>query len=309
MNSLQLLKGIYNGGRSVRAIATRGAATLTNRGLSGLYELSDRRPWRLGYAQYRQRYLRAVLKDGTLLKCFSSGAPLPAKYGYRLDARAIEIPWALARVGAQTGTEILDAGSSLNYEAVVSSTPLNGKKLTIATLAPERRCYWQLGVSYVYGDLRKLLFASESFDAVVCISTIEHIAMDNSRYSADELAARPGGSFEFLAAIRELKRVLKRGAPLLITFPFGRFENHGWFQQFDADLADRLVQDFAPSRVAEFVYEYVATGWQLSDRGRCASCEFFDVTESKYFRAGSRIDFPAHFPAGESAVMCLELTK
>jgi hypothetical protein len=94
-----------------------------------------------------------------------------------------------------------------------------------------------------------------------------------------------------------------------MTFPFGRYEDHGWFRQFDAALTDRLITRFSPATMNESVYQYRADGWQLSDRASCAGCEFFDVTESKYFKRGSELDFPPDFRAGEGAVMCLDLEK
>ena len=103
--------------------------------------------------------------------------------------------------------------------------------------------------------------------------------------------------------------MLKRGGVLYITFPFGRFENHGWFQQLDTNLTDRLISEFAPSDLNEAVFRYEPSGWQLSDRTSCAEAQFFDVHKSKYFDPNSSIEYPPDFPAGERAVMCLELFK
>lgn len=285
------------------------SARLATAMLAGLYRRTDRRPWRLGYSEHRTEYLRGVLQDEASLSVLAKGSQLPAGYGYRLDARVIEIPWCAARLRAPSVRRILDAGSSLNYQVVVSSPPLVGKELMITTLAPERRCYWSLGVSYLFGDLRNLILRSDSMDAVCCISTIEHIGMDNERYAHEAESARRGSSREFLDAVAELKRVIRPHGVLLITFPFGRYEDHGWFQQFDADLADELIAGFAPSRIVESVFKYAPEGWRLSNRAECADCTFFDVQESKYFKAGSTVDFPPDFRAGEGAVMCLELQK
>lgn len=276
--------------------------------LAEAYSRSDRRPWRLGYSQFRARYLAHLLADRGFLGGLRDGAPLPDGHGVRLDARTVEIPWVLAHLDAEART-LLDAGSSLNFESVIRSAPLTGKSLVVTTLAPERRCYWHLGVSYVFGDLRRTIFDSERFDAVACISTIEHVGMDNTRYgdqSNSEQAEAPG---DFTAALRELRRVLRSGRPLYVTFPFGRYRNHGWFQQFDAALADRLIETFGPSRMKECVFRYTASGWVRSTRAECADCDFFDVTKSRYFDSTSTLDFPPDYPAGERAVMCLELIK
>lgn len=272
------------------------------------YLRSDRRPWRTGYAVYRARYLARIAHDESSLEIFRISQTLPDRYGYRIDARIVEIPWALSRLASREG-RLLDAGSSLNSNVVLTSPALAQYKIAIATLAPESVCYWQMGVSYVYGDLRLLDFRDAWFDAVACISTIEHVGMDNARYAGSAHAAQRGSSKDFIAAVKELKRVLKPGGSLFITFPFGEYEDHGWFQQFDASLTDTLIEAFNPTRVSETVFRYEPDGWKLSDRAACARCQFFDVRQSKYFDPASTIEYPADYAAGERAVMCLELSK
>lgn len=269
---------------------------------------SDRRPWTTGYWEFRQQSLDEAIHDEALLERFRTGSALPEGYGYRLDARIIEIPWTFSRVNKGPG-RFLDAGSAFNYDFTLLSPTLEDQKITIVTLSPEGEAFWQLGVSYVFGDLRQLDFRDELFDIVACISTIEHVGMDNSLYAGDEDIARRGDPSEFLLAVSELRRVLKPRGKLLITFPFGRYENHGWFQQFDASLVDQLVQSFAPTRSREMIFRYLPDGWRLSNRQECADCEYFDVHESKQFKPDSPISLPADYVAGERAVACLELNK
>lgn len=272
------------------------------------YLRSDRRPWRTGYSDYKTQYLNRVINNSVLLETFRQVGPLPDRYGFRLDARVVEIPWVLSRLAQRTGP-ILDAGSSLNYEFVLKAPALAHKKITIVTLAPEAQCHWYLGVSYLFGDLRDLDFRDGSFNATACISTIEHVGMDNSMYAGNIDLAQRGGPKEFLSAIKELKRVLKPGGVLYITCPFGQYENYGWFQQFDSQLVDALIQEFNPSDYSETVFRYDADGWKLSDRASCVHCQFFDVHTSKYFDRNSTIEYPSDYPAGERAVICLELFK
>ena len=272
------------------------------------YLKSDRRPWRVGYYEYREQYLKDALNNESLLKDLREGAPLPDKYGFRLDARVVEIPWVLAHAAERTGL-FLDAGSALNYEFVLQAPALADKKISIVTLAPEAQASWRLGISYLFGDLRNLDFRDDLFDTVACISTIEHVGMDNSMYAGKADIGRRGDPSEFLLAVKELKRVLKPGGVLYITFPFGQYENHGWFQQFDAELVDTLVAGFAPAQHAEKIFRYDPDGWKLSDRAACARAQFFDVHTSKYFDPHSTIEYPADYPAGERALACLELRK
>ena len=285
----------------------RAIAWLNQRALND-YVRSDRRPWRNGYSFYRIQYIDRAIRDEATLKVFRDTQPLPDNYGFRVDARAIELPWALARLAGCAG-RLLDAGSSFNLDYVVTAPALAQYKITIATLAPEATCLWNLGVSYVFGDLRALDLRDDWFDAVACISTIEHVGMDNARYAGQAENARRASSQDYLRAVKELRRVLKAGGTLYITFPFGAYEDHGWFQQFDATMTDELIAAFNPSEVKESVFRYDSDGWKLSDRAACAQCQYFDVTASKYFDPRSTIEYPPDYPAAERAVMCLELRK
>jgi len=277
------------------------------------YLRSDRRPWSYGYSEYKEQYLHAAINNLDLARNFQERNGLPDGYGFRMDERVIEIPWALAHMANQSG-RLLDAGSALNHEYVLKSNALTDFNKTIVTLAPESVAYPNLSVSYVYGDLRDLGFRDEWFDVITCISTIEHIGMDNSMYikgfapSAIDVDSS-GGTNGFRQTISELKRVLKPGGILYITFPFGKHENHGFFQQFDTQLTDLLIKSFAPTHIAETVFRYDPDGWVLSDRDACEQCEYFDVHKSKYFDPNSKIEYPSDYTAGVRAVACLELKK
>lgn len=242
------------------------------------------------------------------MSLFEDNQTLPKGYGFRLDARVVEIPWVLSRLPKQP-IRVLDAGSSLNHYEVVSAPALQDKSLTILTLAPEGNNYWQRGISYVYDDLRAMPFTDRHFDTVCCISTIEHVGMDNTLYGYNADMEQPGNQREYLIAVNELKRVLKPGGKLYITFPFGKYENHGWFQQFDAAMLERLIHEFQPTSLKEAIYQYQPDGWIISNRQACAECEFFDVRTSRYFDPTSTIEYPEDYPAGERAVACLELVK
>jgi SAM-dependent methyltransferase len=204
---------------------------------------------------------------------------------------------------------LMDAGSSLNHGFVINAPALAGKKVTIVTLAPEAECYSNLGVSYFFGDLRDLEFRDARFDFVVCISTIEHVGMENTMYTGANAISPSGDRKGFLAAVEEMKRILKPGGVFYVTFPFGRYEDHKWFQQFDSALTDTLIEKFGPSRMSETIFRYDPDGWIVSDRASCAQCQFFDVLTSKYFDPKSTLEYPPDYPAGERAVACIEMYK
>lgn len=257
--------------------------------------------------EYKNWYLYNVLNNKNLIKSFQKSDSLPIGYGFRLDARVVEIPWALSRLDTND-EKILDAGSALNTKEIVESPLLSRRKITIVTLAPEKACFWYDGVSYLFGDLRNLDFKAETFDSIVCVSTIEHIGMDNTMYIGKDESSR-GNPYDFRIAIDELKRVLKKGGRLFCTFPFGKYENHGWFQQFDSKLTNSLIEQFHPVQKYETIFKYLPEGWIISDRESSSQCQYFDIHKSKYFDKSSAIEYPSDYPAGERAVCCLELIK
>lgn len=263
------------------------------------YLAGGRVPWSEGYAKFKNRFIAGVLADDALMERSAQGAPLPQGYGPRLSERVVEYPWVLARLRDATGP-ILDAGSTFSTPLVLDLPFMRGRELVIYTLETDvvvRRP----GVRFVYGDLRALALADAAFEVVACISTLEHVGMAQSfRYSAERPfpEARPDDA---LIALRELRRVLRPGGRLLLTVPFGRREDHGWLQQFDAHGIRRLVEAFGGVMRAETYYRYEASGWQTATAEACVDARYFNIHAT-----------PAIEPDGAAAaraVCCLELER
>src|SRR3954468_3696561 len=68
-------------------------------------------PWSRGYTEAKHRFIQQVLADPDLMRAFESGSPLPRGFGFALDERCVEYPWALSRLSALAG-RVLDAGSA-----------------------------------------------------------------------------------------------------------------------------------------------------------------------------------------------------
>ncbi len=281
--------------------ARRVVGSARRRRLVARYLRTNQAPWTSGYYEYRQQFIASVLQDEGKLSLFRTGERLPVNFGFRLDGRSVEIPWVLSRLPVAPA-DVLDAGSSLNHAVALDAQVLQNKKLTIVTLAPEREAAWQRGISYVYGDLRQLYFADNSFDAVACVSTLEHVGMDNRIYatgSANGVISRSS----FKGAAAELWRVLRPGGTLFLSVPFGRYEDHGWFQQFDDALSRELVVVFEGAEISETVYRYTPMGWQLANRRECADCRCFDV------HMGDNASVTSNRAAAEEAVLCIVARK
>ena len=258
------------------------------------YVASGRRPWSLGYYTAKKAVICGAIDD----ELFSSSNELPSGYGQRIDERVIEYPWVFSQLPSSP-SKILDAGSALNHEFLLQRDPVRGSQLTIMTLAPEKRCFWRNAISYVYEDLRKRYFSDATFDVVVSVSTIEHIGLDNTMlYTVDE-AKCESDPFGFVSAVIEFRRILKKGGLCLITVPFGRPGIHGWYQVFDQNLVNKVVEAFGSSEFHVEYFGYDATGWKRADAESLTDSEFFDIHERK--------PLAKDLAAGARGVACIRL--
>jgi SAM-dependent methyltransferase len=238
------------------------------------YLAGGRVPWSEGYKPYRADLLRRVVRDEALLATFRAGRPLPPGFGVGIDERVVEYPWVVSRLPAGPG-RLLDAGSALNHAYLLDHPRLAEKSVVIVTLAPEH-LERRPNVSYLFGDLRDLILRDGAFETVVCISTLEHVGLDNARlYGAGE-RYREDRAEDWRAALRELRRVLAPGGRLLLTVPFGRAERFEWMQQFDAAGLERIVETVGAEPARTF-FRHTPSGWAISDAADCADCAYFDV--------------------------------
>ena len=180
-------------------------------------------------------------------------------FGRGLDERVVEIPLALAVARLTEPGEVLDAGFALNVPVVreivgrpvarITHFTLPGSKEPV--LAGDEDRFVQ-----AFGDLRGMPYGDASFDRVVCVSTLEHVGLDNARFGA--VAERAPDTAH--RAVSELIRVLSPGGELLITVPYGHSADHGWFRVFDAATLDELLSPLAPYR-PDVRFIYYGDGW------------------------------------------------
>jgi SAM-dependent methyltransferase len=172
----------------------------------------------------------------------------------RSDERAVEIPWALSRLGG--ARRVLDVGSANaqpSYLAglVAAGIPdLVGVDLAAAEVP---------GMRTVVADVRELPFADSSFELVLCVSTLEHVGRDNRVYGGGE--EREGGELE---ALRELRRVTADGGRIVVTVPCGEDEDHGWFVQREPTAWNALFLEAGLRVEEEEIYAHGPEGWRAA---------------------------------------------
>ncbi|MDD5435107.1 MAG: methyltransferase domain-containing protein [Nitrospira sp.] len=260
-----------------------------------LFVLSGKRPWGLGYQAYKEEHIRKEL----LLDKFDA-KKLPHGYGFRIDERIIEYPWLFSRLPLGKGN-LLDAGSVLNLEFIISEKKLDEKKLFISTLAPENFCLWEKGISYVYEDLRGACYRDNYFDYIVSLSTVEHIGLDNTILYTVDGSKKENRPSSYLDAIKEFRRILKPGGVLYLSVPFGKYKNHGWFQVFDGEMIDRLIGAFSPTSFNDYYFKYEQNGWHASTRESTKDATCFDIHFQK--------TYDPDYAAFSRGIVCLEMIK
>jgi O-antigen chain-terminating methyltransferase len=175
-------------------------------------------------------------------------------YGVGESERCVEIPWVLSRYRGERA--VLDIGTAFAERRYLEAVDaLRVPLLSALDLVPATGFRGRA----VVGDARFPPFRRGSIDLVLAISVIEHIGRDNRLY----LQGGPGPSDPTgdYACIRALAELIPRGGRILVTVPFGRSEDHGWFVQYDLARLKNLVAASGLG-VAEVEFFRYRDAWQ-----------------------------------------------
>ena len=170
------------------------------------------------------------------------------------DERAIEIPWALARV--RLTDRVLDVGTA-NAEPAYLAALLARASESVGVDLVESDVP---GMRTVVADVRDLPFEDGAFDLALSVSTLEHVGRDNRVYGADE-ERDPHGAAE---ALEELRRVLAPEGRLVLTVPCGEPEDQGWFVQLEPDGWNDLFLGAGFRVLEEEIYALGPEGWRAA---------------------------------------------
>jgi hypothetical protein len=220
-------------------------------------------PWsrRLGQLLYLPKLAcghgdtrREFAEEKVIERLLTSSEPL-AGIGAGLSERVVEIPWVLHRLGESRSGRVLDIGTAFSpmvYKWLLVRQPHTVEVADLAEVDIP-------GVRSHLADVRSLPLASDRFDVAICLSTLEHIGMDNTQYNVQ---SGGGGDVE---ALRELGRVARR---VLVTVPAGGDRDMGWQRQYAPSTFRRVVQDagLEVERLDVFVHDPL-DGWVPAEEG------------------------------------------
>jgi hypothetical protein len=174
--------------------------------------------------------------------------PLDA-VGLGLTERVVEIPWVLRSLPDAAGTRVLDIGTAFAPMVYKRLLVRQSQAVEVADLADADI----VGLPSHVADVRNLPFGDDAFDVAICVSTLEHVGMDNTNYN---VASGGGGDAD---ALRELGRV----APtVLVTVPSGADADMGWQRQYAPSTFRRVVDQagLTVARLEVFAHD-PTSGW------------------------------------------------
>ena len=204
---------------------------------------------------------------------------LPTPYGQSLPERVVEL--LFARLCGFPGARVLDVGHANAMAChldMVRALPAP-RAVTGIDLAEPAFPTAGLYQRSVRASIASTGLPAGSFDLVYCISTLEHVGMDNSGYVAGAGSPDPGLAHKALA---EMLRLLSPGGSLLLTVPFGRFEDHGWMLNYDGEHWESLLRGSrAGADVREWFFRHTfGAGWRQVEPRELAYVGYYDQANS-----------------------------
>ena len=216
----------------------------------------------IGYNQYKISIIKKILENKEI------------NLNRYIDERIVEIPWIMQNLNFFENNKILDAGCTLNFNYLIKKIIKKKNKLTFINLYPEKNVFKSNLVNYETQDITDMKFESSYFDAITCISVIEHIGHDNSIYNIKkDSKSNILDKNLYKKAIIELKRVLKPNKCLYLTIPFGKKMTFRNYQQFDIDDLNLMLNIFSPKEYFLNFYKYENLKWNKVDYRSCKHME------------------------------------
>jgi len=133
------------------------------------------------------------------------------------------------------------------------------------------------------------------FDFILCISTLEHVGQDNAKHYkpiAELSHHRPNALPSDAEALGEMFRILKAEGKLIVTVPFGKFVDYGWFIHYDMQAISTLFQSIPSAKIHDEYFKYMEAGWM--------PCSAAALADTSYGDSGA--------PAA-AGLACFEITK
>ncbi|MCX5707834.1 MAG: class I SAM-dependent methyltransferase [Candidatus Omnitrophica bacterium] len=149
-----------------------------------------------------------------------------------INERVVEIPFAIKHLSVlPVAVSILDIG------CVESPMPLMGAGLGFRVTGYDFREYPYVhpNLTFKQGDICTMPFPDETFDAMVCLSTIEHLGI--GFYKDPKMIEGAD-----IRGVKEALRVLKYGGRLILSAPVGKKQMTKYQRVYDIASFNKLFQ-------------------------------------------------------------------
>lgn len=169
----------------------------------------------------------------------------------RIGERIVEIPFLYKNLDFNLSKNILDLG------CVGSKISLQLASIGYNVVGIDCRPYIfnHKNLEFIQGNFFNINLPAESFDCVICISTIEHIGLPAYNIKPFEQGDKK--------AIEKIYNLLKKGGKLILTVPFGKAIVNQFERNYDQKSLNQLIKKF---KIDEFkIYERSRSGWILSN--------------------------------------------
>jgi SAM-dependent methyltransferase len=149
-----------------------------------------------------------------------------------VSERIVEIPFVFSNLRAPKGSTIVDLGCAENKLSLELAN--RGYRVLASDLRKYR--FTHPNLTALQGDFAAAPVDEGSVDAVVAVSTLEHIGLNGYEKHSPMSSDR--------AVVQKVRKVLKPGAQFLLTVPYGIRAQTDWYRVYDRETLDALLGDF-----------------------------------------------------------------
>lgn len=181
--------------------------------------------------------------------------------------RIVEMPWATTCVAH--ANRVLDVGCAYSegryFEALrgIGIQELYGvdfSRIPQGSVEATKNLYKEV----VLHDIRlPLPFGNDFFDAILCISTIEHVGFRYRKYNSEGAVATDSDGQD-IVAMQNLLKVLHPDGILVLTVPYGKRGKFLHFKQYNKDGLNELIDKSGAIVEHKDIFSYNGAGWSLS---------------------------------------------
>lgn len=205
---------------------------------------------------------------------FPARLDLPPLWGRGLPERVPEL--LLAHLSYQAGTQVLDVGyaNAMTCHLHMVGTLPSPRHFTGIDIASPTHDAQVLYEKCITGNVTDESLLPTPFDLIWCISTLEHIGMNNTGYTTDFAQDQDMDR----QALQRMMDLLVPGGRLLITVPYGKAEDHGWLRNYDRSRWQGLLEVARQSgAVQEWYFRHTfGAGWQLAEPQELQYVGYYD---------------------------------